>query len=94
MQEVNTAVGQMDQMTQQNAAMAEESTAATRTLAGQSQELAAVVAAFTTRALRAVLPKRQEPAKPAHKPAPLAAKPAPKRAAAGGAAAGDSWEEF
>lgn len=64
LKEVNTAVGQMDQTTQQNAAMAEESTAATRTLAGQSQELAAIVAAFTTRALRAVLPQRQdEPAR-------------------------------
>ncbi|MEQ1520027.1 MAG: HAMP domain-containing methyl-accepting chemotaxis protein [Aestuariivirga sp.] len=60
LKEVNTAVGQMDQTTQQNAAMAEESTAATRTLAGQSQELAAIVAAFTTRALRAVLPQRQD----------------------------------
>ena len=29
-------------------------------LAGQSQELAAIVAAFTTRALRAVLPQRQD----------------------------------
>ena len=92
LQQVNTAVGQMDQTTQQNAAMVEESTAATRTLAGQSQELTNIVASFTTRALRAVLPQRRE----AHRPAQLAqreaAKPAPKRAAAGGA--GDSWEEF
>ncbi len=93
LQEVNTAVGQMDQTTQQNAAMAEESTAATRTLAGQSQELASVVASFTTRALRSVMPKRHEAPKAVHKPAPLAAKPAPKKAAAGGGA-GDSWEEF
>ena len=91
LQQVNTAVGQMDQTTQQNAAMAEESTAATRTLAQQSQELATVVAGFTTRALRTVLPNNQQ--RKSHKPAPLAGKPAPKRAAAGGGA-GDGWEEF
>ena len=91
LQQVNTAVGQMDQTTQQNAAMAEESTAATRTLAQQSQELATVVAGFTTRALRTVLPNNQQ--RQSHKPAPLAGKPAPKRAAAGGGAS-EGWEEF
>ncbi|WP_075292641.1 methyl-accepting chemotaxis protein [Pararhizobium arenae] len=39
LQEVNTAVNSMDQMTQQNAAMVEETTAASQTLAQESQEL-------------------------------------------------------
>ena len=47
LQQVNSAVGDMDRMTQQNAAMVEESTAATRSLASEATELARVVGAFT-----------------------------------------------
>ncbi len=46
LQEVNTAVNQMDRVTQQNAAMVEESTAASHVLAQQSRELAHLVARF------------------------------------------------
>ena len=45
-QEVNTAVSQMDQVTQQNAAMVEESTAASRNLASETGELVRLVAFF------------------------------------------------
>jgi methyl-accepting chemotaxis protein len=38
-QEINTSVNHMDQMTQQNAAMVEETTAASQTLAGESRNL-------------------------------------------------------
>ena len=44
--EVNTAVNQMDQVTQQNAAMVEETTAAAHSLKGQAQVLSQLVAAF------------------------------------------------
>ncbi|MFT3725994.1 MAG: PAS domain-containing methyl-accepting chemotaxis protein [Hyphomonadaceae bacterium] len=44
--QVNSAINQMDQVTQQNAAMVEESTAASRTLAHESSELAALVGQF------------------------------------------------
>ena len=44
--EVNTAVNQMDQMTQQNAAMVEETNAASHTLAQEAAELTALVARF------------------------------------------------
>ena len=44
--QVNTAVNQMDQVTQQNAAMVEESTAASRVLADEAHELARLVARF------------------------------------------------
>ncbi|OYY79433.1 MAG: hypothetical protein B7Y43_03210 [Sphingomonas sp. 28-62-20] len=46
LQQVNGAVGEMDKMTQQNAAMVEESTAAARSLASEAEALADVVARF------------------------------------------------
>ncbi|MEY4720819.1 MAG: hypothetical protein RIQ46_544, partial [Pseudomonadota bacterium] len=48
LQQVNSAVGDMDRMTQQNAAMVEESTAAARSLAEEARELTALVAQFRT----------------------------------------------
>ncbi|RJT26449.1 methyl-accepting chemotaxis protein [Chakrabartia godavariana] len=48
LQQINIAVGDMDKMTQQNAAMVEESTAASRSLAGEASELAELVARFRT----------------------------------------------
>ncbi|MFS8049605.1 methyl-accepting chemotaxis protein [Rhizobium sp. BR 314] len=44
--EVSTAVNQMDQVTQQNAAMVEESTAATNRLADEAANLARLIATF------------------------------------------------
>ena len=46
LQQVNTAVSEMDGVTQQNAAMVEESTAAARSLAAEADELARHVARF------------------------------------------------
>jgi len=44
--EVNTAVKQLDQMTQQNAALVEQSAAAAESLRGQAAQLATVVGRF------------------------------------------------
>ncbi|MCK5934113.1 MAG: HAMP domain-containing protein [Fulvimarina manganoxydans] len=44
--EISTAVGQMDQITQQNAAMIEEANAATQELRGQAKTLERLVASF------------------------------------------------
>ena len=44
--QVNTAVGQLDQMTQQNAALVEESAAAAQSLKDQASRLADVVQVF------------------------------------------------
>ena len=44
--EVNTAVNQMDQVTQQNAATVEQSTAASHTLAGEAEQLSKLIARF------------------------------------------------
>ncbi|QJU57450.1 methyl-accepting chemotaxis protein [Sphingomonas sp. AP4-R1] len=46
LQQVNGAVGDMDKMTQQNAAMVEESTAAARSLAAEADHLAELVTQF------------------------------------------------
>jgi methyl-accepting chemotaxis protein len=44
--EVNTAVNQMDQVTQRNAAMVEETNAASATLAGESRKLHELISQF------------------------------------------------
>jgi methyl-accepting chemotaxis protein len=46
LQEVNTAVNQMDQVTQQNAAMVEQTTAASHSMAHEAEELARLVGQF------------------------------------------------
>ncbi|MBW8752906.1 MAG: methyl-accepting chemotaxis protein [Sphingomonadales bacterium] len=47
LQQINTTVGDMDRMTQQNAAMVEQSTAASRSLADEANELTALVSRFS-----------------------------------------------
>jgi methyl-accepting chemotaxis protein len=99
--QVHQAITQMDQVTQQNAALVEETAAAAQLLREQADELAQAVAAFTIDAgmMRpATRPARQAqvmiaPARSrsmvavAKKPARPAPAPAP-------AAVGDGWEEF
>ena len=46
LRQINSAVGDLDKATQQNAAMVEESTAASHRLAGEAEELARLVARF------------------------------------------------
>ena len=69
--QVNAAMGEMDRVTQQNAAMVEETTAATRSLAEEASQLAAMVCDFRTRApggsnggIRAETTRPGLPAKP------------------------------
>jgi len=73
--EVNSAVNQMDQVTQQNAAMVEESTAASHNLAQEAEELAHLVAKFRLgrQADGAQAPRRQA----AQTAAPAPARPQP-----------------
>ncbi|MDE1883262.1 MAG: methyl-accepting chemotaxis protein [Rhodospirillales bacterium] len=52
--QVNSAVNQMDQMTQANAAMAEEAAAASHTLAEEAQTISRLLAKFETGPARAV----------------------------------------
>src|SRR3546814_7475545 len=61
--QINTAVGSMDEMTQRNAALVEETTAAAQLLNGQAQELAQLVGFF--RLGGAATPAKVRPAAPA-----------------------------
>jgi len=103
--EVNTAVNQMDQVTQQNAAMVEEATAAAAGLKSEAAELNRLVGHFHTgddsrqrarpelvRSEAARPTARQAPPRPAAR-APARVAPA---ARAGGAqpAQQEDWEEF
>jgi len=97
--EVNTAVNQMDHVTQQNAAMVEQTTAATHSLKSQTAELFRQVGAFSISSRSAASPAVSAPAV-ATRPAP-AARPAsrpggPTPTSRGGAAAAlkEEWEEF
>ncbi|MFC6250629.1 methyl-accepting chemotaxis protein [Pseudophaeobacter arcticus] len=65
--EINTGVSQLDHVTQHNAAMVEESTAASQILRNDASELAKQVAVFKTGENRAVTPLRS--ASPAPAPA-------------------------
>jgi len=79
LRQVNEAVAGLDQMTQQNAALVEESAAAAESLADQSRKLSAVVGTFRLAAQTGAgvaASSRATPA-PAHAPAP-ATRPAPK----------------
>jgi len=65
--EVNVAISQMDQVTQQNAAMVEQATAATHSLRGETERLAELVASFKLAARNWTPPARASA--PARKPA-------------------------
>ncbi|WP_165184335.1 globin-coupled sensor protein [Caulobacter soli] len=99
--QVNIAVNQMDQVTQQNAAMVEQTTAATHSLKGQSAELGRLLGGFTLSGARQApapaAPARAAPPAPA--PRPAASRPgssAPLRRAAGNTAVAvdEGWQEF
>jgi methyl-accepting chemotaxis protein len=107
--EVNTAVAQMDDVTQQNAAMVEESTAASHNIADESNVLRQMVTHFNI-GEHAQRNQARTPAPPkrANSRAPLAmnSSTGPRRASASAAPAPsadaralqsrleDSWEEF
>ncbi len=88
LEQVNIAVGTIDRMTQQNAAMVEESTAATRSLSTEAQRLGELVAQFRVSTgsghsayaapAPAYAPPPPAPLPVQRKPAPA---PAPRRAA-------------
>ncbi|PZU21853.1 MAG: methyl-accepting chemotaxis protein [Shinella sp.] len=110
LKEVNAAMNQMDQVTQHNAAMVEETTAASMTLKDEAERLRTLASRFHisggqmsagqgSAALRdtAATMRAATSPRPARveAPAPRPAVRAPARAAAAAtAAATDSWEEF
>ncbi|WP_295196388.1 methyl-accepting chemotaxis protein [uncultured Brevundimonas sp.] len=100
--QVNTAVNQMDQVTQQNAAMVEQSTAASHSLAQEAQSLQASVAQFRVGDTASAGAPASSP-RPVARPAPRSSHmvAALKTIGRGGAAlkaqaspTQDGWEEF
>ena len=102
-EQINMAIAQMDEVTQQNAALVEEAAAASQSMQEQAGELAHVVGFFKTgnhvASAAKPSPVRAAPAAPAF--ARPAARPAPVRKAVaaaparrGNAAAESEWEEF
>jgi methyl-accepting chemotaxis protein len=103
--QVNSAVNQMDQVTQQNAAMVEEATAASHALAAEAEELSRLVSQFRVSEFAAPVvarpvsrpAPRQAPRPDKAKPAAAPAAPAGKFVALPNAAAtaeSEDWNEF
>ncbi|MBG6222978.1 MULTISPECIES: methyl-accepting chemotaxis protein [unclassified Janthinobacterium] len=93
--QVNATVTQMDDATQQNAALVEQAAAAAQSLQDQAGKLAQVVSVFKLEESAHAAPSQQ----PAHKPAPSKPpRPAILKtaipAASQEAPASDAWEEF
>ncbi|MFB9242543.1 MCP four helix bundle domain-containing protein [Massilia antarctica] len=89
-EQINQAVAQMDQVTQQNAALVEEAAAASEAMQDQARQLAAVVSVFKLNAGVAVSAPRQ----PAARGTPKPALRAPVKKQLAGTAPAEDWEEF
>jgi len=94
LQQVNVAVREMDQMTQHNAAMVEETTAAARSLAGEAKDLDGIVARFRIEQEATVVPLGTgRPSRPLQRSRPLPGRAAAAETSAARAARED-WSEF
>ena len=98
-EQVNTAITQMDEVTQQNAALVEEAAAAAESLEEEAQSLTTAISVFKlsdTQQTRAVATRTVT--KSAGKPAPVPAKKStgakPRAIPAKSAKDGEEWEEF
>nr|WP_315213951.1 methyl-accepting chemotaxis protein [uncultured Duganella sp.] len=95
-EQVNVAIAQMDQVTQQNAALVEQAAAAAESMQEQAARLSEVVSVFKLNGAPAV--PAAAPRKPLAAPAPAPARMAlaPKKAAkpVKQVAHGDEWETF
>jgi methyl-accepting chemotaxis protein len=101
LKEINSAVNQMDQVTQQNAAMVEETTAASAVLDGEAETLKGLVQRFHTSAAQTGSTQPLRNMAQAMRSAAATQKPALPRSAPrvaaishGSAAVAESWEEF
>jgi methyl-accepting chemotaxis protein len=98
--QVNTAINEMDQVTQQNAAMVEQTTAATRNLGQETVQLAHMVQAFRVSQLASPTPLHSHPQsnRPvAHRspsPPPAARTQGVTALATAAQPADESWQEF
>lgn len=93
--QVNAAVNQMDQVTQQNAAMVEQATAAAANMKAEARELASLVGRFDIGAGGRASPRLAEPGRhaPARNPVAQARTKIAAVVGAGSAAVATEWEE-
>ncbi|TBW12465.1 HAMP domain-containing protein [Azotobacter chroococcum subsp. isscasi] len=99
--QVNTAIAQMDEVTQQNAALVQEASAASSSLAEQARHLEEAVAVFRLNAEQQRSSQEARPERSAGAPALQARRAEPHRPAAAkerarpvAAVAEEQWEEF
>jgi methyl-accepting chemotaxis protein len=95
--QVNSAVNQMDQVVQQNAAMVEQATAATHSLKGEMSELVELVGRFRTRDSKAASQSTPRIATSRSRPHPSPAREMTRKIAVnyrGGGSPADVWEDF
>jgi methyl-accepting chemotaxis protein len=88
-EQVNQAIAQMDQVTQQNAALVEEAAAAAESLQDQAAKLTEAVSVFKLEGASHGV----QPVSPARQGTPARAIASPKKLAAAGGG-GEEWEEF
>jgi methyl-accepting chemotaxis protein len=88
-EQVNQAIGQMDEVTQQNAALVEQAAAAAESLEDQAQNLSVTVGRFTVDSSSG-RSQSAAPVTPTASKSPVPAKAKPQLQAAGN----DEWEEF
>ncbi len=99
-EEINTAITSMDEMTQQNAALVEQSSAAARTLEEQAEGLVDLIGFFTTEETSGGKTQKLKEVKSRRKPAPSRGTPKKIAALKSGSSAAvaveddDDWSEF
>jgi len=99
-EQINAAISQMDEVTQQNAALVEEAAAASQSMQEQAGNLVSVVSFFKTghgaaaAAVRTAAPVQVAAVRPTAAAHAVVARPAPAKRAAPVQQAEDSWEEF
>ncbi|QOY95313.1 MCP four helix bundle domain-containing protein [Massilia sp. UMI-21] len=94
-EQINTAISQMDQVTQQNASLVEEAAAAAESLQGQAGKLAQLVSVFKLDAQAAAIAAPAVRGKPASRlAAPARPAPAARPAQRVAAVPQEEWESF
>ncbi|MBB3882968.1 methyl-accepting chemotaxis protein [Acetobacter oeni] len=97
--QINSAISEMDQTTQQNAAMVEETTAASHNLTRETKDLAEAVSQFRIRGpvenmARATTMTRALPLRPVNETACFGRNDAAPQIAARHSSSDDGWEDF
>lgn len=93
-EQVSQAVGQMDQVTQQNAALVQEASAAAASLEEQANRLEQAVAVFKLLGMQAAAHQSLPSASSASQPMPAARADQPARRPAAQRSDHEEWEEF